>query len=180
MFQIDTLKPGECGNPVLGHNPYTFINLPPYRRKRETLQSFDSLEESKQPQGNKLSLLMQQRIVGGAQSSAHSWPWQVYLNFQRYACGGTLVAEQWVITAVHCTFRHPPESFILLGLHAVSQPQNAEKRFIKKVIAHPEFYKPIDWNNDISIILMDRPVVFRFSFVYMYLVFIKSENSVII
>ena len=109
---------------------------------------------------------MQQRIVGGAQSSAHSWPWQVYLNFQRYACGGTLVAEQWVITAVHCTFRHPPGSYLLLGLHAVSQPHNAEKRFIKKVIAHPEFYKPIDWNNDISIILMDRPVIFRYVHVH--------------
>ena len=160
------MKPGQCGVSLVPHNPYTFVNLPAYRKRRETHDEDrehmdDLIEAKKPPKKSPFNPMKGNRIVGGVQSVPHSWPWQVYIDFVRYSCGGTLVANQWVVTAVHCTFRHPPDSSLYLGLHAISQPHRAVRRVIQKVIAHPEFYKPTDWNNDISLILMDRPVVYN-------------------
>lgn len=70
------------------------------------------------------------------------------------------MSNEWVITAVHCTFRHPKDSYIRLGVHNIADVDAGIRRKIKRVVQHPEFYKPIDWNNDISLIQMDHPVTF--------------------
>nr|XP_020827631.1 chymotrypsin-C isoform X1 [Phascolarctos cinereus] len=47
------------------------------------------------------------RVVGGEDVKAHSWPWQVSLQYlkddtYRHTCGGTLISSQHVLTAAHC------------------------------------------------------------------------------
>ena len=43
------------------------------------------------------------RIVGGVEAVPHSWPHQVGLFIDEfYFCGGSLISDQWVLTAAHC------------------------------------------------------------------------------
>lgn len=42
-------------------------------------------------------------IVGGADATLGQFPWQVYLNIEStWVCGGSLILENWVLTAAHC------------------------------------------------------------------------------
>merc|ERR1712227_901914 len=48
---------------------------------------------------------VQGRVVGGVEAEAHSWPWSVaLLRFGGYFCGGSLIDEEWVLTAAHCIY----------------------------------------------------------------------------
>ena len=44
------------------------------------------------------------RIVGGRITSVQKWPWQVGLlnNNNGIFCGGSLLNQEWVLTAAHC------------------------------------------------------------------------------
>ena len=46
------------------------------------------------------------KIIGGEEAAVGAWPWQAFLEIEMengtYACGGSLVATNWVLTAGHC------------------------------------------------------------------------------
>ena len=42
-------------------------------------------------------------IVGGSEADPHSYPWMIVLEeYGGFICGGSVVAEEWVVTAAHC------------------------------------------------------------------------------
>uniref|UniRef100_A0A8C0RAP3 Peptidase S1 domain-containing protein n=1 Tax=Canis lupus familiaris TaxID=9615 RepID=A0A8C0RAP3_CANLF len=56
------------------------------------------------------------RIVSGQDAQLGQWPWQVSLRENgEHVCGGSLIAEDWVLTAAHCfhqTRPSPPAPFL--------------------------------------------------------------------
>jgi secreted trypsin-like serine protease len=45
------------------------------------------------------------QIVGGALATRGQFPWQVSIHIDNaYLCGGSLIRNNWVITAAHCTY----------------------------------------------------------------------------
>ena len=54
------------------------------------------------------------KVVGGNDAGDLDWPWIAGLSFEytsKYArfCGGTLVADEWVLSARHCLLSYYPD-----------------------------------------------------------------------
>ncbi|XP_069580258.1 ovochymase-1 [Brachyistius frenatus] len=77
---------------------------------------------------------LETRIIGGQESWAHSWPWQVSLQFASMsACGGAIIGPLWVVSAAHCFKRYNKASLwtVLAGKHDLDRqeaPQQVRRR----------------------------------------------------
>uniref|UniRef100_A0A3B3HP20 Peptidase S1 domain-containing protein n=1 Tax=Oryzias latipes TaxID=8090 RepID=A0A3B3HP20_ORYLA len=100
------------------------------------------------------------RIVGGQDAPAGFWPWQVSLQGSRHFCGGSLINNQWVLTAAHCFPSGPTVQMLVLGLQSLqgSNP-NRVSRTITTLIVHPNFNSATQ-NNDIALLQLSSPVTF--------------------
>lgn len=106
------------------------------------------------------------RIVGGGATLPGAWPWQVALEFDTFQpgfntfhCGGTLVAEQWLVTAAHCVVykdSHIPYHGVrvYVGVHDITKrhwDSNVQIISSAEIIAHPKFnWKTYD--SDIALV----------------------------
>ncbi|XP_076594234.1 trypsin-1-like isoform X1 [Chaetodon auriga] len=98
------------------------------------------------------------KIVGGYECERHSQPHQVSLNAGYHFCGGSLVNENWVVSAAHC---YKSRVEVRLGEHNIRVNENTEQ-FIRssRVIRHPK-YNAYNIDNDIMLIKLSKPAVFN-------------------
>uniref|UniRef100_A0A0P6JRT7 Putative trypsin-like serine protease n=1 Tax=Aedes aegypti TaxID=7159 RepID=A0A0P6JRT7_AEDAE len=104
-------------------------------------------------------------IVQGEDTAPGAWPWHVAIYHRKgrsdnYACGGTLISEQFVLTAAHCTIN--PQNryqlansriFVRLGVHNLNvlNTQSLQQHEIYK-IHKPNNFTGLDFRNDIAIL----------------------------
>lgn len=100
---------------------------------------------------------IQGRIVGGENAQAHSWPWIVSLRkFQQHFCGGSLLNEEWVLTAAHC-LTDTTDITVHIGVHQRTS-FGSQIRSINRVIMHPEYQSAPIRVNDIALFRLSASV----------------------
>ncbi|XP_078359635.1 serine protease 33-like isoform X1 [Oculina patagonica] len=92
------------------------------------------------------------RIVGGTQAQNGSWPWQAMLAHAGGSqfCGGSIILEQWVLTAAQCVSGKSP-SQIVVRMGAYKITDIAQELQVEKIIVHESFY-PDTLAHDIALL----------------------------
>ena len=112
--------------------------------------------EDKQEEDNKIKSITYLR---------DSWPWQVAIEvpMKGVHCGGTLIGDQWVLTAAHCVLQHKGDYFeeikVILGTHNLTDRSSKNVQII--LAEKKRYHKDFNWdsfNSDIAILKLERKV----------------------
>ncbi|XP_068231252.1 transmembrane protease serine 9-like [Palaemon carinicauda] len=104
------------------------------------------------------------RIVGGQTTTVHEYPWQVGLtSASRPYCGGSIISNQWILTAAHCVEGDSASSVkVLIGEHnwgTTTETSVTEKRDVSQIIVHPQ-YSSKTFDNDMALLKLSSPISF--------------------
>ena len=92
-----------------------------------------------------------QRIVGGTIIEANSYPWQALIVMPASYCGGSIISDQWVVTAAHCC--KGQSSFrVFIGKYDRLGTDKGEFSVLsEEIIMHPD-YNSRNMENDICLV----------------------------
>ncbi|XP_009892756.1 PREDICTED: chymotrypsin-like protease CTRL-1 [Charadrius vociferus] len=99
-----------------------------------------------------------EKIINGQTAVPGSWPWQVSLQTRSgsHFCGGSLINEEWVVTAAHCQF-NPYAHVVVLGeFDLTSSAESVQVRTVARAITNP-YWDPNTLNNDITLLRLSSP-----------------------
>ncbi|XP_055609800.1 transmembrane protease serine 9-like [Uranotaenia lowii] len=136
-----------------------------------SVNSFDRIEDEVGSKNCGLKKVNKRNlIINGVQSYEGEWPWHVGIfvingRSKRYACGGTLISDQFVMTAAHCLLDGSPE--LHKGILVVQLGQNnlhessvhMREVQVRNVTTHAQF-DPISKTNDIALLELTSTVQF--------------------
>lgn len=101
-----------------------------------------------------------QPIVGGTTAAIADYPWQV--SFQSssgsHFCGGSIIADQWILTAQHCTNGQAASGLrIVAGITKRSLSSSGQIRSIAAIVPYPG-YTTASSGKDVALLKLSSPL----------------------
>lgn len=114
-------------------------------------------------------------VIDGREAAPHIAPYIISLQLfnrtgdptiSRHRCGGSIISEDWVVTAAHCVVNMPEYTFlgVFAGRHDLTKDEESEggqHREIEDVIIHPSYWWDDDEPYDVALIRVSEPFVFN-------------------
>jgi secreted trypsin-like serine protease len=108
------------------------------------------------------------RVIGGTPAGDGAWPWQVALYWRetptgdfRMICGGSLIDQNWVLTAAHCILSPDASKFRVVEgtnrIDGVIKPNGKNRNIAVAQIIRHEAYDEQRFRNDIALVKLARP-----------------------
>ncbi|XP_037784049.1 LOW QUALITY PROTEIN: venom protease-like [Penaeus monodon] len=102
--------------------------------------------------------------VGGVTAKISAWPWMALLGeldstkTPDWFCAGSLINDQWILTAAHCLDSRTPD-IVRLGEHDYENPSetNHEDYGISQMVVYPH-YIPEQAYHDLALIKLNKKV----------------------
>ncbi|KAJ2799886.1 Tryptase gamma [Coemansia guatemalensis] len=110
------------------------------------------------PSGKHSSNLMP-RIMGGSNADFSKYPFIVYLynEADKTFCGGSIISDQWVLTAAHCIKSASTSDLLVYVGQAEYNLDTSKGTKVSKIHNHPE-YNDQSMVNDVSLLRLESPV----------------------
>ena len=113
------------------------------------------------------------RIIGGTRAEPGEFPYQVALLREgRQICGGSIIANNWVLTAGHCVTAANgiggpagapglPARLFTVTAGAIDLRQSLGSVQVERVVVHPRYRQVSNGNmgNDIALLKLSQPIV---------------------
>ncbi len=136
-----------------------------YLLDMQPLQVYAQSTDPNEPLSRPISV--QAQVVGGVNANKGEFPWQVLIYPGSFQCGGSLINENWVVTAAHCLYDNNGRLFdedeisVVLGEHNVNINEGSEQqRSVRSYIVHPN-YNSNTSDSDLALIELDSPALFN-------------------
>jgi hypothetical protein len=106
------------------------------------------------------------RIVGGTNALKNEFPWRIGMKNSLNGgvfCGGSIISENYIMTAAHCTAAITAGAtvYITAGDHDISTSTETASINVKIVeIKQHKSYNSQNFDNDISLLKLERPLTF--------------------
>jgi len=94
-----------------------------------------------------------QRIVGGEKVDVKDFPFFVKFYLNGYLCGGSILNEEWILTAAHCVVGLNPENCYAYVMPSSANDTSNRFNFVE-IISH-ENYNSNTLDNDIALVRVD-------------------------
>ncbi|GAB0093284.1 hypothetical protein DMENIID0001_083660 [Sergentomyia squamirostris] len=99
------------------------------------------------------------KIVGGYATDIETVPYIAALMYRnRFLCGSSIISENWLLTAAHCT-SGGREKYFTVRVGSTKHGSGGEVFEVKEIINHPE-YNRATVNNDFALIRLNKPMNF--------------------
>ena len=103
-------------------------------------------------------------VVGGVDVDIEDYPWQVSLTSNPNGggfCGGSIIANSWVLTAAHCVNGENPSNLYIRCGSSNSFALGGSSYSVNQIIIHPSYNNPVSMAYDFALIEINEEFSFN-------------------